>query len=288
MRKIVSMITLYNPNDDMIENINLVAEQSDIVILCDNSKNKHEELANKKNNIKYVWLKENCGLSKAFNFVLKDEMYNYDDEDYIVFFDQDSRIEPGHISHLIEEYENLFAKGYQIGCIGPAFYNKSNGRVEIPKLHEKISETCMKVGCVITSSMLCRYGDLKKIGFWNENIFLDMADWDLCWRLIDSGKECFMTNKVILRHSVGEGEKRVGPFSLRVGKPFREYYQIRDCLYLIKERYTPIKYKCRFLLMVSVRSMLHVLFLNNKLERVRYIGSAIRDYCKGIHGEYQN
>ena len=24
---------------------------------------------------------------------------------------------------------------------------------------------------------------LKDISFWNEQIFLDMADWDFCWRL---------------------------------------------------------------------------------------------------------
>ena len=143
-----------------------------------------------------------------------------------------------------------------------------------------MDEHIYEVSSIITSSMLCKYGSLKSINFWNEDIFLDMADWDLCWRFIEAGKKCCMTDIVVLNHSVGVGEKKIGLIRLRVGQPIREYYQTRDCLKLILKKYTPLKFKMRFILQVTLRPLLHICFLNDPRERMRYIVWGYRDFIK--------
>lgn len=284
MHKIVGIITLYYPKSEQVDNAKRIAEQVDLLLLCDNSKNENCDMFQEIKNAKYFFWGENRGLSRAFNTVLKDAALDWKGSDYVIFFDQDSVIPDQHIQKLIAEYEQLICSGVDVGCLGPVYYNTSNQRTEVPKDKEAVSEKSLKVKSIITTSMLCTYKNLKGIGFWNENIFLDMADWDICWRFMAQGKLCCMTFASVIRHSVGQGKKKVGPIELRVGSPFREYYQTRDCQYLLKEDYVPFKFKMRFYAMLTLRPALHLLFLENKKERMQYIRKGMRDYKQGITG----
>lgn len=204
----------------------------------------------------------------------------------LFFFDQDSKITENYINDLISQYSILIANGFDVGCVGPVYFNNSNNRIEIPKVKIQLTDTCYKVKGIITSSMLTTYKNLSDVNFWNKNIFLDMADWDICWRMMSSGKLCCITTALTLDHTLGNGEKKIGPLRIRVGNPIREYYQTRDCLYLLSERYVPIKFKLRFIGMLTIRPILHILFLESKKERFNFIKRGIIDHHKGINGEF--
>lgn len=285
---IAALMTVYHPSDDMRDHAYRIAQQTDLVYICDNSPvSNHLLFADLAENIRYVPFLENLGLSQAFNKVLKDPDIPWQDSDYVIFFDQDSAVEPGHIATMVEQYRQLAAAGHSPGCLGPVYFNTSSGQVEIPKAKTKLTETTYAVSSIITSSMLCTYGSLREIGFWDEHVFLDMADWELCWRMHDFGKQCCLTNAVILQHTLGSGEKKIGPFRLRVGQPLREYYQIRECLYLLGQRHTPLKYRIRFVAMLLVRSPLHLLFLDHRKERLHYITRGFRDFFRGKTGSLE-
>jgi len=286
-----ALVTLYNPNHIVVENVEVIAKQVDKLFLCDNSyKNNREIFESLKyyKNIYYIKNDRNLGLSLAFNKVLKNKDNNFRDEDYIIFFDQDSHIDELHINKLINEYEELIRRNINVGCLGPYFFNTSSNVIEVPKLKKLIYEETYSVKSVITSSMLTTFGNLKKINFWNENIFLDMADWDLCWRFIRCKLLCCMTKKVVMNHALGTGETHfLKIFRIKIGATIREYYQTRDCLYLLHEKYTPFKFKIRFFLMVTLRPLIHYLVLDDRKERIKYIIKGIKDYKRGIHGEFQ-
>lgn len=229
---------------------------------------------------------ENLGLGAAFNVALKNDTYGWKDDDLIIFFDQDSQIGEGYIQALQDEYRKIETLIPNLGCLGPVFYNTSNGRTERPRQKKNITDETYEVSNTITSSLMMRYGNLKRIDFWNEKVFLDLADWDLCWRMQKAGMVCCMTEKVVLHHSVGNGEKKVGPIKLRVGQPFREYYQTRDALYLLQENYVPLKMRLRLIANVTIRPVVHYLMLDDKKSRMKFIRRGINDYKKGVHGEY--
>lgn len=284
---IVALVSVYHPTDAMVSKIDAIAAQTDRTYICDNSPASHDNLFAPliaEGRAVYVWFGENLGLSRGFNRILKNGDYPWSPEDYVLFFDQDSAIAPGHVEELASCFAQLKHQNRPVGCIGPAYYNTSSGRVEMPRSKEEISHGIYAVSSIITSSMLTTYGVLQQVGFWNERIFLDMADWDLCWRIQKAGKLCCLTEKPVLHHSVGCGEKQIGPLRLRVGAPFREYYQIRDCLHLLFQSYTPIKYRVRFCAMLFIRSPLHVIFLDHRRERLAYIFRGIRDYFHKITG----
>ncbi len=284
-----ALITVFYPAEEVNQNIRKIAKQVDRVFICDNSPHPNRMLFEaliEEFPVQYVFFGENLGLSRAFNRVLKNPEYGWEDHDFIFFFDQDSVVGEQHVDALIAAYERIEKTGRDIGCLGPVFFNTSSGNIEVPKMKKAVLENTYAVSGIITSSMLCSYANLREIGFWNEGVFLDMADWDLCWRLQEAGKLCCLTEAVVLRHSVGKGEKKIGPLRLRVGAPVREYYQIRDCLYLLRQKYTPFKYRVRFLSMITIRSALHVLFLENRKERARYILKGIADYRANKHGAF--
>ena len=282
-----AIITAYYPSDSVRVHAEQIAAQVDKVYICDNSPVSNKALfeqACDQDKIVYTCFCENLGLSSAFNRVLKDASLEWNADDYVFFFDQDSSIEGGHIPQMIRDYEELRHRGYQVGCLGPAYFNTSNQTLETPRSKTNLCDGIYAVSSIITSSMLCRYEDLQFVGFWNEEVFLDMADWDICWRLQEIGKMCCLTQNVVLHHSVGSGEKKLGPVSLRVGQPIREYYQIRDGMYLFMKGYAPWKFRLRYIAMLTVRSMLHVLLLDRRSERLRFICKGFVDACRKKKG----
>ncbi len=281
-----ALVTLYNPSEKEFNNCRILSQQVDTVILCDNSQESHETVFQNEKNIIYITKNENLGLGAAFNVALKNDTYGWIDDDLIIFFDQDSQIGEGYIQALQDEYRKIETLIPNLGCLGPVFYNTSNGRTERPRQKKNITDETYEVSNTITSSLMMRYGNLKRIDFWNEKVFLDLADWDLCWRMRKAGMVCCMTEKVVLHHSVGNGEKKVGPIKLRVGQPFREYYQTRDALYLLQENYVPLKMRLRLIANVTIRPVVHYLMLDDKKSRMKFIRRGINDYKKGVHGEY--
>ncbi|WP_199589188.1 glycosyltransferase [Coprobacillus sp. AF33-1AC] len=286
-KMIAALMTCYYPDSENIKNIDIISKQVDKIFVCDNSPSNNKKMMPSDNEkIEYCFFGKNLGLSMAFNRILKEKKYHFDDDDFIIFFDQDSRINDGFISNLIKDYLEVEDKGYEIGCIGPVYFNNSSNMLEVPKVKTVISEKIYHVNSIITSSMLIKYSTLKELNFWNENVFLDMADWDLCWRLNQIGKMCTMSENVIMNHTLGVGEKRLGPLRVRVGSPIREYYQTRDCIYLLKEKYTPIRNKIMFIEMLSIRPVVHFLLLDSKKKRMKYVKRGIVDYFKKIRGVY--
>ncbi|MFR7836902.1 MAG: glycosyltransferase [Faecalibacterium sp.] len=286
MSKTHALVTLYNPSEKEFNNCRILSQQVDTVILCDNSQESHETVFQNEKNIIYITKNENLGLGAAFNVALKNDTYGWKDDDLIIFFDQDSQIGEDYIQALQDEYRKIETLIPNLGCLGPVFYNTSNGRTERPRQKKNITDETYEVSNTITSSLMMRYGNLKRIDFWNEKVFLDLADWDLCWRMQKAGMVCCMTEKVVLHHSVGNGEKKVGPIKLRVGQPFREYYQTRDALYLLQENYVPLKMRLRLIANVTIRPVVHYLMLDDKKSRMKFIRRGINDYKKGVHGEY--
>ena len=281
-----AIMTLYNPGHDVISNIQSILPQVDQLFLWDNSSTGNRSSFTFDSKIIYRTTGKNLALSGAFNSILKDENYGWNNDDFVIFFDQDSFIKEGHIQQLIDEYKRLLNLNCNVGCLGPVYYNINMDQTKLPKDKTYVTENSFTVKSIITSSMVVRYGDIKKIGFWNEKIFLDMADWDLCWRFIKADYKCVETTASVLKHHLGTGGRKIGLLYLRKGAVFREYYQTRNSLYLLHEKYTPLKFKIRFIYNMIIRFPLRLIFLENRKERLHYFIAGIVDFKKGLTGEY--
>lgn len=282
-----ALITLFKPDSSVVANIKTIIPQVDEVYLSDNSPEPNADAFLNLDKVKYRFNGGNLAISGAFNKILEDTSITWSDDDYVIFFDQDSAIKPNHINKLIKRYEWLLKHGIKVGCLGPIYFNRSTNQLAIPRIKKQISKYDYIVKSIITSSMISKYGILKSVGFWNEDVFLDMADWDLCWRIREKGYECVETKASVLDHAVGSGVVKVGKINISETNQIREYYQARNYLYLLHKKYVPIKYKIEFIQNLTIRPILHYLYLDNGKKRMQYIREGIRDYKKGYFGEYR-
>ena len=168
---ISAIVTLYNPKAENIENINRIAEQAERVFVCDNSSIDNASMfAGSAQNIVYIPNMSNLGLPTAFNKVLKGEYWDSGEKpnntQWVIFFDQDSKIEKGHIASLISEFEKIKRKT-DVGCLGPIYYETNTNTVRIPKAKRQITENSYVVKSIITSSMIqyLRYFQQSDYGF---------------------------------------------------------------------------------------------------------------------------
>ena len=123
----ICLMTLYNPNLDVISNIKSIASQCDRLFLLDNGKKLPQSDFDTRlpANVQYIKNSCNLGISMAFNTVLLNNTFNWHLDDFIVFFDQDSKIAVNHINNLIKCYNNIENEKKKIGCLGPFWIDSS-------------------------------------------------------------------------------------------------------------------------------------------------------------------
>lgn len=279
--KTISLVTLYFPDENVKKNITQLSHFVDNVVLLDNTPGSdNSELFSGLKKTEYIAYKENLGLSEAFNRYLKSLKENC----YIIFFDQDSFCPENLIEQLKKDYSFCCKRLDKKGIIGPAYFEKNANQLMIPKQKKEISEEIYQVKSIITSGMFTELEVLQKIGFWNEEVFLDMADWDLCWRVLKNNFFCCLTRIVVLSHRLGKSVHKICGFKIKEGAAFRVYYQTRDCLFLLRKNYVPLKFKFRFILMLTIRPIIYFIFLSDKKKRIHFFFKGIIDFKNKVHG----
>lgn len=288
LSRTVAIITLYNPQTSDICNILDISRQCDITLVIDNSAGDNSSLFSGQldnTGLLYVPNKCNLGLSGAFNTCLSTNDYvSWNANDYIVFFDQDTHIEPNHVHTLAQEFKRCRRIGVNVGCIGPAYFESNSQSVQAPVLNKKLDEHTMLVSKIITSSMFTQYHVLESVGFWSDDIFLDMADYDLCWKMRSHGYAVVMSTKSIITHSIGEQSSSSLLTTAGDSKPFREYYQMRDRLYLMRKRYVPFASKAVLIYELTIQTAVRLASHRDRKKRWHYLSLGVKHYRQGVHG----
>ena len=288
--KITALVTLYKPDSSVRNNIESLLKQVTNVILLDNTELiDNSELFNNLNNCTYILNEKNLGLSSAFNKVLCNDS-NIKQSDYIIFFDQDSCVTDNFIKKLINDY-NKISEINKIGCLGAVYYDSVKKEYGgFSRIKNEICDNCYEVPELITSALITKYSTLEAVGFWNENIFLDYADYDLCWRLNKAGYHIFITKNAILNHSLGTGTIKIRilwkQLNVSYSPPLREYYQTREAIKLLFKFYVPIRWKKNFLFNLFIRIFIFCFKLENGKERYYYYLKGFKDGILKRNGEY--
>lgn len=293
MNNIVAIVTLYHPDDSVPERMKAIAEQVTWLILSDNTPNKdNSSLFKDIKNVVYLCNKKNLGLSGAINCGLRTRRAR--ESDYLFFFDQDSQVESGHIDTMIKDWNEL-EKNHRIGLLGPFYYDEITQSYNVDSFVTGVNteNEYKPVRQMITSSMMSRYSVLKEIKFWNRKIFLDYADYDLCWRLLGKGYELFLTSNVCMNHRIGIGSVPAFDlitrkhFRLAYGAPIRRYYQTRASIKLLRWGYVPKEWRKWLIANLTLRCYFELVYLPDKLKLTKYYLLGLMDGFLNINGEFK-
>lgn len=273
--KMVGVVILYNPTDKVFENILSYYSKLELLWIMDNSEIQNKCLIKKLKalpNIRYIFFGENRGISFALNYAIcHSENYKY-----ILTMDQDSSYDDG----MIEQYFFLVKK-----------FNKQDSRIAVyGSNYLKLTEGAAGfyyVKSVITSGSIVNIDIAKRIGLFDENLFIDEVDHEFCYRAKKNGFHIVLLPSIKLKHHLGNPITRKilkKTFYSSNHNALRKYYIVRNRIYVMK------KYSCvrRRYVINTVRLIVKVLLVERyKKEKLTYILRGIRDGVRNKMGKYE-
>lgn len=227
--KIAALVILYNPNKENLKAINSYAAEVDKLYIFDNSEITDDciiEQIMKLGNVEYITEHKNWGLPIPINLVAdkaRNEGYKW-----LITFDHDSEAALGMIAAM-REFAEGFDKIQEIGIISPLI---SDGKLKFAKPVSRFSY----YDRVIQSGAMHNLDILKKIGGYDEKLFIDQVDFEYCMRVLKSGYKIIRLNTAVLIHNVKDEKSEVeyiGGKKITKNKysPLRYYYITRNNLY---------------------------------------------------------
>lgn len=282
---IYSILVVFNPSDsEAILAIENLKEQSDLVVVCNNSDNGY--VIPELDRVKAFNFNENLGIAKAQSIGMK---WAFDNgAEFIFQMDQDSVLGADTVSKLVDRYRDMSDKGYKIGVIGPRHFDKVTNEVDegrIVKGKNINGSECEIIHATISSASLIPKEAFNAVGAMDDGLFIDAVDWEYCWRLKKNGFITLRCNDILLGHRVGNGIKHLfGPVNVRVPNPIRHYYHTRNLFLLSRRSYVPLYWKISNYAKLVFKLTVYPFVFNDGWTRFKYICLGIRDGLIGRYG----
>lgn len=276
--KMLAIVVVYNPNIyELVDNINQYLDSVDELIIWLNSELDEKQKKYISNNLLcehffFAGKSENDGISIALNFATDYAIKN--DFCFLLTMDQDSYWENFSLYRSYIEQENHL--NTNVGIWGPCVVDKATGLTNREEYPDH----------VITSGAVYKVKDLKKIGKFNENYFVDAIDEEICLRASMYGISTKRISDASLFQEFGES-KKVKLLGKTTTTPnysaFRYYYIVRNHIWLIKNEYVSKNIKKRMLKSYVINPLVKVLiFEDRKYIKLKRIFKGIID---GLRGE---
>lgn len=279
MNRIAVGIVLFNPEISRLEeNISSIIKQSEIIYLVDNDSvniDSINNLVNQFDEYKIVLQrnKNNEGIAKALNQLCS--MAIDDDFKWILTLDQDS-VCP---SKMVENYSK-YINEMSVGMFCPVVLDRNKSdKVEYK---DEIAEV---KGCITSGSMLSLPA-WRKIGGFDENMFIDGVDYDICYRLRLANYKIVCVRSVVLLHELGHIQCRHFLFWNVIVKnhsAFRKYFIARNIIYVARKRES-ILLKAKGILQEIKLLGIVLLYEDDKKYKMVNIVKGIRDGIRGKVG----
>lgn len=220
MLKIGSCTVLFNPDRDVISNVETYKDLVDVCVVVDNSEKKNEVSKYFEEDSSYIYIDMhgNQGIAAALNAGI--EYLHSKNMDMVLTMDQDSLFPTSDylaIYQLIEKYKDEYSLiGLDVNRVDP-------------------SKEIVLVPYWITSGNFVNISDFYLVGKMNESLFIDYVDFDLGYRFKKAHLKIGYLSGYCITHTIGN------PIPIHVlnktfyalnHSPIRYYYRYRNAYYL--------------------------------------------------------
>ena len=242
--KVCAGIVLYNPDVKRLTlSIDAIKAQVDRIIIVDNASSNITELQRVFSGDHFIWILNdtNLGIAKALNQLVEQaDKHGYE---WILTLDQDSICGDGFVDKLLAVAVGETPQK-KTAMVGPLIMDRGIADTDAPP-GEPLPDT-EDVRLCITSGCLTNVGAVIEAGGFNEWLFIDEVDREMCLRLLQRGYQLIRVNTVRLNHEYGQKTitRRIlwKKVVYRYYEPFRVYYQTRNLVYMMRKygrEYTP-------------------------------------------------
>lgn len=211
-------LTLYLPEIEDIQNVLNLAEHFVRVYVYDNSDTPYDDSQlKKKENVVIISQGYNDGLGVACDSLCL--AAKKDGVDYIVLFDQDSRMD----SEAIQELLSDIGTDSQVALYCPQVVLQGESAKHLVE-RENIT-WCITAGTCVRLDL---YGTIYQ---FDQNYFIDRLDLDFCRQVTTQGYKIRRMNTAIMSQQLGNDLHQFGNIKYSTPSGVRHYYLARNRLY---------------------------------------------------------
>lgn len=278
-KEIAIEVVLYNPQKEDIIRLNRYLNDFDLVIFFDNTEDNRSylHLIEKHEKLVYIHLKENMGLSYAYNYAIN--YCNRNKIDYLCTMDQDSIFESKDIQEIKKV---IFSNDNddKVAIYSPIiiFEGKKKSSVIKNKSSYTDVEWVISSGTFINLNII-----IKENILFDENYFIDRVDVDFCKQIKLKGYKIIRCNKSELKQSLGELTNK----GVIQHSALRYYYISRNRLYYNRKYFNFFKFISLSLIQLFKNIIRVLLFEDDKFEKIKNIFIGIDDFKKNKYGRYK-
>lgn len=283
------VIITYNIGERFYSCYNAIANQVEKVIIVDNGSNEETvsilKKLNKNENTYVIFNSENLGIATALNEGIRvglNEGFKW-----ILTMDNDSIATDDMVSNMLEQYSEFDKKDEIVG-IFPTYidlgYNEQNLKEDTVKYNEY-----KFVNAEITSGNMLKSEIFDKVGLFEDKLFIDMVDYEFCFRIRSKGYKLVQLHNAILYHNLGSTKikKILGKNVYCTHHNFvRRYYITRNRFYTwnkYKEFNFPELKKDK---KAFFKELLKIIVLEDeKCKKIKMIFKGFKDYKNNIYGK---
>lgn len=233
---------------------------------------------------------KNIGIAAAQNFLLRVAVE--EGFEYAVVSDQDTVYPVGYVSDLNKH----FLGRDDIAAIFPGWVDiRLEGKEKYPGQYildskKKLSinndeSSVFEISHGISSGMIINIKLLHQIGLMNEDLFIDWVDNEWCWRARAHGFTLLAVPTVKVQHKLGDSIVRVFGKNFVKRGSVRNFYIIRNGIYLILYSSVPVAAKSYLIKKVIHHTIFSFIVSNNKFVEVRFLARAWLHGLKGKLGK---
>lgn len=282
-QSVCAVIVTYNPQPLFIDNVLAISEQVGLVVVVDNGSSGETEShlleLETRLGCKVIRNHQNLGIATALNLGMKHALEN--GFDWVCTFDQDSRVCEGFITAMLDTYRQA-PHPEIVALLTPSYVDRESG----VKMRLRRASTG-EILATMTSGTMMPASAIRKLGFFDECLFIDAVDTEFCLRARRNGM-LILQSPAVLLHSLGRTTYH-HLFGLRYGttnhSPGRHYYISRNRLRLLARYATDWPWVWREIARLLFDAVKIGLVEDNKLKKFRAMAVGTIDALSGKVGK---
>lgn len=277
--KISATVILYNPEDEIYDNILSYGHNVDLLIVVDNSTKHNNELINRLTkeftNLIYINNNANLGIATALNTGC--DCAKEHGSKWILTMDQDSKFI--NFDHYKACLFNLNKTNDIALLCANTNWNSELGIPNTPSFESKEQFTA------ITSANFLNLELFETIGRFEDKLFIDLVDYDYCLRVQVKNFKILYFKDALVQHALGSVFERKNLITRKVRtkvehNPQRVYYFARNYLYTAK------MYGKRFPKEIGMLKTLNILFIHEVTKIILYENEKLKKLYAKLIGLY--
>jgi rhamnosyltransferase len=231
---VLVVVVTFNPAGDLLENLHALCREARHVLVIDNASDNIDAVERTVCQCGCELVRNDANLGIATALSMAARMAEQRDLSWLGTFDQDSMIRAGALRGLLDQYA-AHPSREKIAIVAPSRRDRASGQDYHGPLDVLVAAgTWRSVRHTITSGSLIRTAALKEVGGFDDKLFIDAVDTEICLRVRKRGYFVVEFLSEFMDHSVGAASKYTSIPGVEVWthnySPVRRYYITRNNL----------------------------------------------------------